>query len=33
MMTFLHCYRHFRRCGMGRFQAVKRAHRVVRDGF
>lgn len=33
MRTFFFCYRHFRRSGWDRCQAVKRAVHVARDGF
>lgn len=33
MLTFIHCYRHFRRCGMGRVKATRRAAHVAAHGF
>ncbi len=33
MLTFLHCYRHFRRCGMNRIEAARRAGHVAIEGF
>ena len=33
MKTFLHCYRHFRLCGMTRIEAIRRAGHVASEGF
>jgi hypothetical protein len=33
MLTFLHCFRHFRRCGMSLATATHRAAYVAAKGF